>query len=336
MFWGMACACVILLFFMNLLSGAVDISAHEVLHILFGDADNAEESIRFIILDSRLPQAVTALLCGSSLAVCGLMLQTIFRNPLADPSILGISSGAGLGVALVMLLFGGGITIGAVSVGGFLAVLLAAFAGALAVAFVMYFLSTVIRSNSALLVAGIIFGYVASSAIALLNFFATEDGIRAYMAWGLGSFGGIPASRLPMFAIASIVAIGISALMVKPLNVLVLGEQYAENLGVKTVALRNRVLIVTGLLTAVTTAFCGPISFLGLAVPHIARMALRTDDFRLLIPSVIVFGGAVALLCNYCCNAPFGGTTIPINIVTPIVGAPVVVYVMVKGRKLDY
>ena len=332
----MACICVVLLFFLNLLSGAVAIPVHDVFSIILGNANNADESMRFIILESRLPQALTALLCGSSLAVCGLMLQTVFHNPLADPSILGISSGSGLGVALVMLLFGGGITIGAISVGGFFAVLLAAFVGASAVSFIMYFLSTVIRSNSALLVAGIIFGYVASSAIALLNFLASEDGIRAYMAWGLGSFGEVSVSRLPMFATASVAAILASALMVKPLNVLVLGEQYAESLGVRTIALRNRVLIVTGLLSAVTTAFCGPISFIGLAVPHIARMTLRTDDFHHLLPSVIVLGGAVALLCNYCCNAPFGGSALPINIVTPIVGAPVVVYVMMKGRKLDY
>lgn len=336
LFWWAVCVCIVLLFFLNLLSGAVEIPAWQVANLLWGNDSGIGESTRFIILGSRLPQAVTALLCGSSLAVCGLMLQTVFRNPLADPSILGISSGAGLGVAVVMLFLGGGITIGAVSVGGFIAVLIAAFAGASAVAFLMYFLSAVIRSNSALLIVGIIFGYVSSSAIALLNFLASEDGIRAYMAWGLGSFGGVSVSRLPLFCVASVAGMLASVLMVKPLNVLVLGEQYAESLGVKTVALRNRVLVVAGLLSAVATAFCGPISFLGLAVPHVARMAFRTDDFRILLPSSAAIGGMVALLCNYCCNAPFGGTAIPVNVITPIIGAPIVVYVMMKGRRRNY
>lgn len=336
LFWCAVFVSIVLLFFLNLLSGAVDIPARQVINLILGNGVGIDETTRFIILGSRLPQAVTALLCGSSLAVCGLMLQTVFRNPLADPSILGISSGAGLGVAIVILFLGGGITIGSVSVGGFFAVLIAAFAGASAVAFFMYFLSTVIRSNSALLIVGIIFGYVSSSAIALLNFLASEDGIRAYMAWGLGSFGSVPVSRLPLFGAASVVGILVSVLMVKPLNVLMLGEQYAESLGVKTIVLRNRVLIVSGLLSAVSTAFCGPVSFLGLTVPHVARMSFRTDDFRILLPSSVAIGGIVALLCNYFCNAQFGGTAIPVNVVTPIIGAPIVVYVMMKGRRHNY
>lgn len=336
LFWWAVCVCIVLLFFLNLLSGAVDIPARQVVSLLLGKGLDIDESTRFIVLGSRLPQVVTALLCGSSLAVCGLMLQTVFRNPLADPSILGISSGAGLGVAVVMLFLGGGISIGAMSVGGFFAVLLAAFAGASAAAFFMYFLSTLVRSNSVLLIAGIIFGYVSSSAIALLNFLASADGIRAYMSWGLGSFGGVSASRLPVFCAASVLGMLASVLMVKPLNVLVLGEQYAESLGVRTRTLRNRVLVVAGLLSAVATAFCGPISFLGLAVPHVARMLFRTDDFRILLPSSAAIGGAVAMLCNYCCNAPFGGNAIPVNVITPIIGAPIVVYVMMKGRRRGF
>ncbi len=332
-FWGAVAVGLAFLFILNVLSGAVDVPLGQTLGVLTGSDAGVDESVRFIILHLRLPQTITALLCGSALAVCGLMLQTVFHNPLADSSLLGISSGAGLGVALVMLFLGGGIMLGALSIEGYVAVLVAAFAGAFAMAFVMYMLSTVIRSSSALLVAGIIFGYVASSAIALLNFFSSDDGIRAFMAWGLGSFGNVSVSRLPIFCSVAVAGLVASVFMVKPLNVLVLGEQYAESLGVRTVALRNRVLVVTGLLTAATTAFCGPVSFIGLAVPHIARMVLRSDDYRVLLPSTMAVGAVVALLCNYFCTSPWGGIVIPVNVVTPLVGAPVVVYVMMKGQR---
>lgn len=332
-FWGILAVTIAILFMLNLLSGAVDVPLGQTLGVLTGNDVGVDESVRFIILNLRLPQTVTALLCGSALAVCGLMLQTIFHNPLADSSLLGISSGAGLGVALVMLLLDGGIMLGALSVKGYFAVLVAAFAGAFAMAFVMYLLSTVIRSSSALLVAGIIFGYVASSAIALLNFISSDDGIRAFMAWGLGSFGNVSVSRLPIFCSVTVAGLVASVFMVKQLNVLVLGEQYAESLGVRIVSLRNRVLVVTGLLTAATTAFCGPVSFIGLAVPHIARMFLGSDDYRVLLPSAMAVGALVALLCNYFCTSPWSGIVIPVNVVTPLVGAPVVVYVMMKGLR---
>ena len=332
-FWGVLAVCLIALFMLNVLSGAVDIPLRQALSALMGNDSGVDESIRFIVLNLRLPQTLTALLCGSALAVSGLMLQTVFHNPLADSSLLGISSGAGLGVALVMLFLGGGIMLGALSIEGYVAVLVAAFVGAFAMSFAMYLLSTVIRSSSALLIAGIIYGYVASSAIALLNFFSSDDGIRAFMSWGLGSFGNVSVARLPIFCVVTIAGLVASVFMVKPLNVLVLGEQYAENLGVRTVVLRNRVLVVTGLLAAVTTAFCGPVSFIGLAVPHIARMILHTDDYRVLLPSTMGIGALVALLCNYFCLSPWNGIVIPVNVVTPLVGAPVVVYVMMKGYR---
>ena len=335
-FWVALSSCLIILFSLNILSGAVDIPLSQAVGVLTGSADGMDESVRFIILNLRLPQTVTSLLCGSALAVCGLMLQTVFHNPLADSSLLGISSGAGLGVALVMLLFGGGITLGVLSVGGYIAILTAAFIGALCMASLIYLLSTVIHGTSALLIAGIILGYVASSAIALLSYFASEDGIRAFMVWGLGSFGNVSVQHLPVFCSVLLAGLLASAFMVKPLNVLVLGEQYAENLGVKTVALRNRVLIVTGLLTAVTTAFCGPVSFIGLAVPHIARMALRTDDYRILLPTAMLIGSVVGLLCNYFCTAPFNGIVIPVNVVTPLIGAPIVAYIMMRGHHRRY
>lgn len=317
------------LLLLNIFTGAADIPVSAVWRILCG-GDSSNASWRFIILESRLPQAITALLSGGSLAVCGLLMQAVFRNPLADPSILGVSSGAGLGVALVMLLFGGGVTVGGIGAGGFAAVLAAAFAGALAVAVLMLFVSTVVRSSSMLLIVGVMIGYLSSSAIMLLNYFASADGVRSYMLWGMGNFASVSASRLPVYAAVSIACIGASLLLVKPLNIFLLGPQYAQNLGVDVRRLRNVILLLAGLLTAVTTAFCGPIAFIGLAVPHIARLLLRTDDYGRLLPATVAIGALVALLCNLACTLPSEGEVLPVNALTPVVGVPVILYIMLR------
>ena len=299
---------------------------------IFSGNDEVNESWEYIILQTRLPQALTAILCGGALAVSGLLLQTAFCNPLAGPSIFGINSGASLGVAFVMLLFGGSITAGAVSVTGFLAVLIAACVGAVAVMAVLLFFSNLVNNNVMLLITGIMIGYISSSAISLLNFFATEEGVHSYMIWGLGNFGGVSMAQMPLFAAVTIVGLICALLLIKPLNAVLLGEQYAENLGINTIKLRNCLLLVTGLLTAVTTAYCGPIAFIGLAVPHIARMLLKTDNHRYLIPGTILSGAAISLLCNIICVLPGDNGIIPLNAVTPIMGAPVIIYVIIKGR----
>lgn len=319
------------LFLLNIFWGAVDIPVSSVWKILCGSSD-ADASLRFIVLESRLPQAVTALIAGASLALCGLLMQAVFRNPLADPSILGISSGAGLGVALVMLLFGGGLAVGDIGIGGFACVLVAAFVGAIAVTLLMLFLSGVVRGNAMLLIVGVMTGYLSSSAIMLLNFFASADGVRSYMLWGMGNFSSVSVDRMPLFATVSLVCLLASATLVKPLNILVLGRQYAENLGVDTRRLRGVILVLTGVLTAVTTAFCGPVAFIGLAVPHMARLLLRTDDYRLLLPSTILIGALVALLCNVACTLPADGSLLPVNSLTPVIGAPVILYIMLRKR----
>lgn len=276
---------IIALFVINIIYGAVKIPINSIIDIFSGN-DEVNESWKYIILQTRLPQALTAILCGGALAVSGLLLQTAFCNPLAGPSIFGINSGASLGVAFVMLLFGGSITAGAVSVTGFLAVLIAAFVGAVAVMAVLLFFSNLVNNNVMLLITGIMIGYISSSAISLLNFFATEEGVHSYMIWGLGNFGGVSMAQMPLFAAVTIVGLICALLLIKPLNAVLLGEQYAENLGINTIKLRNCLLLVTGLLTAVTTAYCGPIAFIGLAVPHIARMLLKTDNHRYLIPAL--------------------------------------------------
>lgn len=322
---------IIILFALNLIFGAVKIPLADIINIICGRS-SGHASWDYIILQTRLPQAITAVLCGGALAVSGLLLQTAFRNPLAGPSIFGINSGASLGVALVMLLFGGSITSGGISVSGFMAIIIAAFAGAAAVMGILLLFSTMVNSNVMLLIVGIMIGYISSSAISLLNFFATEEGVHSYMIWGLGNFGGVSMNQIPIFSIITLAGLMLSLLLIKPLNAILLGEQYAENLGINTIRLRNQLLFVTGLLTAVTTAFCGPIAFIGLAVPHIARMLLSTDNHKILIPATILTGSAISLLCNIICILPGENGIIPLNAVTPIMGAPVIIYVIMKGK----
>lgn len=322
---------ILLLFGLNLTTGSVQIPFTNVLDILCGRFAG-KESWQYIILENRLPQALTALLCGASLSVCGLMLQTAFRNPLAGPDVFGISSGAGLGVALVMLLLGGTVSTSLFTVSGFLAILTAAFLGAITVTALILFLSTLVRNSVLLLIVGIMVGYVSSSAVSLLNFFASEEGVKSYMVWGMGNFGGVSMSHIPLFSLLCIVGIMGALLLVKPLNILLLGPQYAESLGISTRRLRNLLLLIVGLLTAITTAFCGPISFIGLAIPHIARLLFRTDNHQVLLPGTVLTGAAIALLCNFICFLPGEMGVIPLNAVTPLIGAPVIIYVIIQRR----
>lgn len=322
---------VVILFVLNILFGTVRIPIRDTLSILLGNVGE-RESWRFIIIESRLPQAITATLCGAALSVSGLMLQTAFRNPLAGPSIFGINSGAGLGVALVMLMFGGSMSAGSLTATGFAAILLAAFIGAMAVTGIIFFFSTWVRNSVMVLIIGIMIGYLASSVITLLNFFATEEGVKSYMIWGMGNFGGVSLSQIPLFSIVTLLGLMASITLIKPLNALLLGEEYAENLGINTRRVRNWLLVVTGLLTAITTAFCGPIAFIGLAVPHIARLLLGTENHRLLMPATLLAGAAMALICNLVCYLPGTSGVIPLNAVTPLLGAPVIIYVIAKNK----
>lgn len=322
-------AVMVALFGFNLSWGAVNIPLADTLGIIMGQ-EGVKDSWRYIVMESRLPQTVAAWLAGSSLAVCGLLLQTAFRNPLADPSVFGINSGAGLGVALVTLASGGTIASGGYSLTGFTAVMAGAMVGAMAVMAVIYFFSTRVRSSILLLVIGIMVGYVTSSAVTLLNFFATEEGVKSYMVWSMAGFGGVSVGELPFFASVTVVGLIGALLLIKPLNALLLGEQYAENLGINVVRVRNGLLLCTGILTASTTAFCGPISFIGLAVPHLSRLMLRTDNHRTLLPMSMLIGGIVGMLCNALCTLPADWGLIPLNAVTPLIGAPVIVYVIMR------
>lgn len=312
--------------------GSVPIPSSAVTSILLGDT-SADAGWSFIVWESRVPQCITALFCGAALAVSGLILQTVFNNPLADSSVLGISSGASLGVALVLLAGGGSIVAGQFVLSGFLSMVAGAFMGAMVVMSAVLFLSVLVRSNVMLLIAGIMIGYLASSAISLLNFFATDEGVHSFVIWGLGSFGGVSSVQLPAFSFIALMGLLAALLMVKPLNALLLGPRYAENLGIRVRRVRGILLVIAGLLTAVVTAFCGPIAFIGLAVPHVARMLLGTSNHRSLLPVTLLAGCAVALLCNLLCLLPGERGILPLGAVTPVLGAPVILYVLVRWRK---
>ena len=329
--YALATLVLLLLFVGNLFYGSIDIPGREVLSILTGG--NAQRDVwRVVVLETRLPQALTALLAGASISVAGLLLQTLFRNPLAGPEVLGVNSGAGLGVALVMLLTGG---MSAFGLGGYLAVLGGAFAGALFVIMIILLLATLLRNNMFLLIAGVAVSYMTSSAITLLNYFSTAEGVHSYMVWGMGSFGGVTMLQMPFFASVALMLLMVSLAMAKPLNALLLGDAYAVNLGVNVKAVRAVALCVTGLLTAVVTAFCGPVSFIGLAVPHIARLSMRSNNHRHLVPATIMLGGVVALLCNLVCQLPGESGLLPLGAITPLIGAPVIIYVVIKNRGMN-
>lgn len=318
-----------------LLIGSVHIDASVVFGILRGH-DSGNQAWDIIVTQSRLPMIATAILAGAALSVSGLLLQTTFNNPLAGPSILGVSTGAGLGVAIVMLAMGG--TIGGVfgeTVGSYMATLLGALVGAAVVLVILITFASIVKSSTMLLIIGILVSYLASSVISLLNSVASEQGLHSYVAWGFGNFAGVSLQQLPVFASIIILALAASLLMIKPLNALLLGTRYAQNLGVNTHSTRNLLLVITGVLTAVVTAFCGPIGFVGLVVPHIARLALGTAEHGKLLPATMLTGAVVALLCSLLSViSPHG--IIPINAITPIIGVPIIIYIIINRRRINY
>lgn len=326
---------VLLLLAVSLSVGSVDIPLAQVARILFQD-DRSVRTWHYIIWESRLPQCLVACLAGAGLAGCGLMMQTVFNNPLADPSILGISAGAALGAALVLLLGAGTMSLAVYSLSGFVGLLIGALLGALAVLSIILFLSSIIKDGVLLLIAGIMIGYLSSSIISILNYFSSVEGVHSFMVWGMGTFGNVSLQQLPYFLIITVLGICIVLLLIKPLNALLLGDNYAENLGVSVRKVRWQLLLATGLLTATITAFCGPIAFIGLSVPHIARMLLRTANHRLLLPATLLTGAVVALLCNLITLLPTTAGTMPLNAVTALIGAPVILFVIIKRHKQSY
>ena len=323
----------IILFILNLFVGSVTVPLDEIFKVLL--KENTDNTLSVIIFNYRLPQALTALLAGAALAVAGLLMQTLFRNPLADPSMLGISSGASLGVGIVILLTGA-ISGTAVSSFGWwstIGVSLAAFIGAVLVLFVMLAFSSRMKNMTTLIIIGLMIAYLAGSITDILKFFSLKEDIHAFVIWGMGSFSGVGTSKMPVFAISIIVGLIVTFFLSKNLNILLLGEMYAENLGLNIRKNSVIIILVSGYLTAIVTAYCGPIAFVGLAMPHIARFHFKSSDHRLLIPATMLIGMDMALICNLIARMPGFDGNLPVNAVTAFIGAPVVISVILKSRK---
>lgn len=330
------CVMAIMLAAANLATGAVEIPLGEIWNIITGKG-GSDAVWELIVMQSRLPLIATAALSGGALAIAGLLMQTLFNNPLADPSILGVSSGSSLGVAIVMLLLGGELgTLFGTTVGGYVSILAGAMAGAALILAALMLFSSLVKGTTMLLIVGIMISFLASSAISLLNFFSTQEGVHSYVIWGLGNFSGVTMGSLPLFSMVILFVLAWSMLLVKPLNALLLGSRYAESLGVNLRRVRNVLLLVTGILTATVTAFCGPIGFIGLVVPHIARLMLNSSDHRVLMPCTMLAGVVVALLCQFVSVLPTSVGIIPINAITPIVGVPIIIYIILNRKKIKY
>ena len=328
---------LVALFVLNLLLGTVSIPVPAIVRILFG-GDGGSEVWRNIILSSRVPQALTATVAGAGLAVSGLQMQTVFRNPLAGPSVLGISNGASLGVACVVLMSGslGGVALSRLGYLGDAAMSVAAIVGALAIMALIMYVSQKVKGNVTLLIIGVMVGYLATAIIGVLKFLSPEEDVKAFVVWGLGSFSRVSGDEMILFVVLMCILLPLSFLLVKPLNAMLLGDRYAANLGVNVKRARPWGVICSGTLVAIATAYCGPIMFIGMAVPHLARGIFRTSDHTRLLPATALCGAALALICNLIARAPGFEGAMPVNSVTALVGAPIIIYVLYRRRKTSY
>lgn len=319
---------------LNLVLGSIHIPLSEIKSILLGDGSN-NVIYENIILKTRLPQTVVALGAGMALGVAGLLMQTLFRNPLAGPSVLGISSGSSLGVAFVMLFSGTflGFLFTSLGIWGDFAVIFSSMIGAGGVLLLILFISHRIGGTLSVLIIGVMIGYLSSSLVSLLKFYSPEEDVHNYVIWGLGSFSRLSQARAWLFGLITIIPSLLAVFLSKPLNLLALGDRYAANLGLRIK--RSRLLIITcaGFLTAVVTSFCGPIIFVGVAVPHLAKLLSRTSNHFFLILNASLLGAVTSLLCNLLARVPGFEQELPINSVTAFIGAPVVIWVIWKRRQ---
>ena len=329
---------IIVMFVINIAMGSVPIPVEEAIRIVIGQPTQDTEMSEIwssIIFKTRIPQAMTAIIAGAGLSVAGLEMQTGFRNPLAGPSVLGVSNGASLGVALLILLSGaiGGKAMSSLGLYGNVAITVAAAIGAITVMGVIAMVARAVKGNVTLLIVGVMIGYIANAIISILKYFSPPEDIHAYTIWGLGSFASVSASQIGLFAGIMVVLLAAAMFLVKPLNMLLLGENYAQNLGLNVTQAKVCIILSSGFLVAICTAFCGPISFLGLAVPHLARGLFRTADHRIIMPASLLTGALLALACNLIARIPGAEGALPVNSVTSLIGAPVVIWVIFSNRR---
>lgn len=317
---------------MNISLGSVSIPTAEIFKSLIGDVDN--ESWQYIIQNYRLPKAFTAILVGSGLGISGLLMQTLFRNPLAGPFVLGISSGASLGVALVILgsgIFGGTITTLLMSKWS---VVIAASLGSFLVLLAVLIVSSRVRDTMAILIIGLMFGSITAAVVSVLSYFSSAEKLQQYIFWGFGSLGNLSWNELFIFFLIYLIGILMTIASIKGLNTLLLGENYARSLGLSLKQSRLIIIITTSLLAGTITAFAGPIAFIGLAIPHMTRQVFHTSNHKTLLPAVFLFGAIVMLICDSVAQLPTSDYTLPINAITSLIGAPVVIWLLLRKRKM--
>jgi len=324
---------LIVFLLLNISLGSVSIPLKEIFNSLFGNPV-AKDSWETIIINYRLPKAITAILVGSGLAISGLLMQTLFRNPLAGPFVLGISSGASLGVALLILgssVFGGFFL---VAIYSNWALAIAASAGSFLVLSAVIIAANRVRNTMSILIIGLMFGSLTSAVISVLAFFSEAEQIQQYLFWSFGSLGNLTWIELSVFGIIYLVGILGTFSVIKPLNSFLLGENYAKSLGINIKKSRNIILLITSILTGVITAFSGPIAFVGLAVPHIAKMIFSTSNHKVLLPAVALIGAIILLICDSIAQLPTSEFTLPINAITSLFGAPVVIWLLIRKKKI--
>jgi len=324
---------LVLLALVNLSLGSVNIPLKDVFSTLLGNS-TTKETWQYIILNYRLPKTVTAILAGASLSISGLLMQTLFRNPLAGPFVLGISSGASLGVALLLLssgIFGGGLSLLA---GAHFGTIIAASLGAFLVLLAVLVAASRVRNTMSILIIGLMFGSFTGALISILAYFSSAEQLQQFMFWSFGSLGDLGWPEISLFFILFVLGVLMIVLIIKPLNSLLLGQNYAKSMGVNYKATRTISLIATSLLTGVATAFSGPIAFIGLAVPHITRLLITSSNHKVLLPGVAILGATVMLISDTLAQLPTSDFTLPINAVTTLFGAPIVIWLLIRKRKL--
>lgn len=323
------------LFIVRIAVGSARIPLADIVSVLTG-GEASKSSWSIIVMNHRLPRAVTAVLAGAALSVSGLMMQTMFRNPLAGPFVLGVSSGASLGVALVVLTSGsiGGTLLAGVGLGLDLGIAMAAGLGAGLTMLIVVLVASRVRSAMTLLILGLMFGYMTSAMVSLLLYFSIPEQIQAYIRWTFGSFAGVSWSEMRVLAPAVLIGLILALSLSKSLNALLLGETYAASMGLRVMRVQILIVITTALLTGVVTAFCGPIGFVGVAVPHLCRSLFNTSDHRILVPASMIVGAIMALVAALIAQVPGSESVLPLNPVTAVIGAPVVISVIMRQRNL--
>lgn len=329
--WAVLILLIVLLFFGNISLGSVHIPANAIWAILTGGSVE-QEAWRYILLEFRIPKALTAIFVGMGLSVSGLQMQTLFRNPLAGPFVLGISSGASLGVALLVM--AGGLFAYSGSLGSWMQVT-AATLGASLVLFLVLGVSAKVKDSMALLIVGLMLGSATGALVSVLQFFSNKEQLQEYLIWTFGNLGGQTWAELGIFIPLVILGLLLSITLTKPLNALLLGEQYAQSMGLHIGRSRFWIIVSTSILAGCITAFCGPIAFVGIAVPHIARLMFNTSDHRVLVPAVSLTGALLMLFCDLLAQLPSAHYTLPINIITSLLGAPVVIWVILRGKNIS-